>query len=318
MSIQQYNQVVDISGWEIYEEVYSEGAREKSSVYCPLDTAYPFLIPKYRYMFKQSSYRYPSQFWNEIIAYHIGEMLDINVPPAFVAIDSVKNKIGALIEWFYTEPTNYVHGGDYLQRIIPQFDRVKGTQHNLKSVFRFGNFLKEKGYLRPTENWVTIWTEYLTFDVLIGNTDRHQENWGVLWERDKNNENKPSATLSPAFDNGTSLGSEILEENLQQYLNREKLERYINKGRHHMKWSANDPDKEGHFSMLEKLIRQHEGAKEIIQLMIAKCDLIKIKEILEYLSGFKVAIFLSKERCRFIHDLIALRKEKLQNVVRLA
>jgi hypothetical protein len=40
------------------------------------------------------------------------------------------------------------------------------------------------------------------FDALIGNTDRHHENWGLI-----NNER-----LSPLYDNGISLGWRIEEK----------------------------------------------------------------------------------------------------------
>ena len=40
-------------------------------------------------------------------------------------------------------------------------------------------------------------TGYLTFDALVGNTDRHHENWAVL---------TGSQSLAPTYDHGASLG----------------------------------------------------------------------------------------------------------------
>ena len=41
---------------------------------------------------------------------------------------------------------------------------------------------------------------YLVFDALIGNTDRHHENWAVL---------EPSHALAPSYDHGASLGFNV-------------------------------------------------------------------------------------------------------------
>ena len=50
--------------------------------------------------------------------------------------------------------------------------------------------------------------EYLVFDAVIGNVDRHHENWGVLRKRvDK----KWRGRLAPTFDHASSLGRELLD-----------------------------------------------------------------------------------------------------------
>ena len=48
--------------------------------------------------------------------------------------------------------------------------------------------------------------EYIVLDALIGNTDRHHENWALL--RKKIN-NKWSGQTSPSFDHASSLGREL-------------------------------------------------------------------------------------------------------------
>ena len=50
------------------------------------------------------------------------------------------------------------------------------------------------------------WAKILLFDCLIGNTDRHHENWGIII--DSTNEKR----FAPAFDNGIALGFRELPE----------------------------------------------------------------------------------------------------------
>jgi hypothetical protein len=50
---------------------------------------------------------------------------------------------------------------------------------------------------------------YLLFDVLIGNTDRHHENWGIMVQRDQG---RPRLHLAPSFDHASSLGRELADD----------------------------------------------------------------------------------------------------------
>jgi hypothetical protein len=55
----------------------------------------------------------------------------------------------------------------------------------LMRAFSFQNPLKT--------NWQQWWVDALLFDALIGNTDRHQDNWGVTVQRPCKNGVHPAA-----------------------------------------------------------------------------------------------------------------------------
>lgn len=56
------------------------------------------------------------------------------------------------------------------------------------------------------------WTGFLVLDALIGNTDRHQENWAVI-STDVNRETgRPTRRLAPSFDHASSLGFLLSDE----------------------------------------------------------------------------------------------------------
>jgi len=54
-----------------------------------------------------------------------------------------------------------------------------------------------------SETLINDFLEIVVFDILIGNTDRHSQNWGIT--KLANGENK----LAPAYDNSSSLGREF-------------------------------------------------------------------------------------------------------------
>jgi hypothetical protein len=210
---QKPHEVVDITSFSLDSGIssYPDGSRAKFEVFCPSHTTYQFLIPYHRYLFKKTFERKSGeisheQFWTEIIAYKLGRMLGIGVPPAFVASYSHPARgvleYACLIEWYYHYPGDALgtikRGGDYLSRAMPYYDRKKGKLHNFETITDiFTSWVH-------VENWQYKWAEILLFDVIIGNTDRHQENWEIYSHVSK--DGRLVEELSPAFDNGTSLG----------------------------------------------------------------------------------------------------------------
>jgi hypothetical protein len=83
---QRFDEIVYVDpSWHAGEaKPYPEGRRAKAEVHCPTPPQFPFLIPKHRYMFKESHPNFPSEFWSEAIAYELGKLMKIPVPPTFV------------------------------------------------------------------------------------------------------------------------------------------------------------------------------------------------------------------------------------------
>ncbi|RYG85650.1 MAG: hypothetical protein EON59_11765 [Alphaproteobacteria bacterium] len=105
----------------------------------------------------------------------------------------------------------FVHGVEYMKRLIPDFDVKSGKQHNIRTVLSLLNAIR--GH-RKMPSPILHWGRTFAFDALIGNTDRHQENWGLLWS---NAGGQMRVRFSPAFDNGTSLGHEQTEAALAKF-----------------------------------------------------------------------------------------------------
>jgi len=245
MSQNYENEIVVIDDWrhdETYDGVYPEGAREKDVYFSPGNRSQEYIKPNWRYLFKlsRSDEWCPWQFWMEIIAYRFGRIIGVEVPPAWPAVSNKYKEggktYGALIEWFYNEESShYFDGGQLMTIFVENFDREKGTNHNWMSLYRKLDKYEE------FEHWAKVFT----FDTLIGNTDRHQDNWGVI---EKSNE----PDFSPAFDNGTALGYEIKEVRLNSLIiNEQKLEKYLQKGTHHMKWSLDEDYRDNFFDFMK-------------------------------------------------------------------
>jgi hypothetical protein len=68
----------------------------------------------------------------------------------------------------------------------------------------------------------------LLLDALIGNTDRHHENWGLLRSGVGVSANH---RLAPSFDHASSLGREMLDERRVRLIKERKIEEYVRSGR---------------------------------------------------------------------------------------
>ncbi|UCS92151.1 hypothetical protein KZP23_15735 [Echinicola marina] len=133
------------------------------------------------YYFKQS-YRkgkmdYQHEFWSEIIAYEVGEFLGFDVLPYHIAL---RNEVVGCISKSMIDPESeeLVEGGKYLQAFDHTF---KPEDSNTRSRYNFDLIIKALSSFdlpQYTQNIINI----IVFDALIGNSDRHQENWAVINE----------------------------------------------------------------------------------------------------------------------------------------
>lgn len=302
-------EVIDVTSWPIDPEhaTYPEGAREKRAIFPPDSLPFPFLKPGRRYLFKLSDDRYPEQFWAEIVAYHVGDMLGVSVPPAYAAYDGQKGDCGAIIEWFFVDGEHvFVAGGNFLQRLMPEYDRKRGTHHSWFLINRVCRRLSKSNVLQA--DWQRYWGRVLVFDVLIGNTDRHQDNWGFLIAQAPA---EHPVTLCPAFDNGTSLGMERHLEHVRAW-DDARVETFIGKGNHHMKWQSDDGKRGNHFGLLAQWLEAHPAERGHLSDMLNGFSLTELEATLNALSGLALPVPLLRERISFIMRLTTVRYNRLR------
>lgn len=294
-------QTVDVTYWKVDEQFspYPEGSRAKYALISPPDCDQEGIVPNHRYLLKFSNPRYPVQFWSEIVAFRIAKLMGVPAPESFLSCDPQSGQPGSLTSWFYGKQIEsnaplpsvpklpallagefdgddgfapadapesfslYVPGSSYMARFIQDYDFKKGRQHNLKTLRNFVTRLRMKYHI---DYW-PLWSMFFVFDAIIGNTDRHQDNWGVLWRRDSVGNLNPR--FAPAFDNGTSLLHEILERKLPDFADQAYRERYIRRGRHHIRIDKDAPSQMTHVELLQQIV---EARPELASYMRPCCE----------------------------------------------
>ena len=280
------DEIICIDEWRpddsSYEKgYYPEGTREKAVYFSPGEIGNLPLRPQWRYLFKKSRTRTPWQFWMEIIGYRVGQVMDVPVPPAYVGLSNREKPgqavYGALIEWFYSQEERYIEGARLIGPLIPGFDYKTGREHNLLTILTVPAFRKGPVAEENRRRLVDYWAEVLTFDTVIGNTDRHPENWGIVGPPEAK-EGTVAVQLSPAFDNGTAMSYEQPEEHFSRFEDEQYTLRYLTKprrARHHMHWSLEDQSDMNFFDFMRKLVREFPQTRESIvsRLQFSEADL---------------------------------------------
>ncbi|WP_457445763.1 HipA domain-containing protein [Roseateles sp. P5_E4] len=287
--------------------IYPEGKRAKEARFAPLEGNDPVIVPGRRYLFKRSRKAYPEQYWAEVIAYRVGCEMGIEVPPAFAAWNSETGICGALIEWFFTDGHEAsVLGGDFLQKIHPDFDREKGSAHNFQDNANLMRALSIGAGL--TTNWRHWWAGAVVFDALIGNTDRHQDNWSIVFGLA--NGKTTGCRLSPCFDNGTSLGSELDLSRVGGWSD-EQLDRYIARGTHHIRWRAGTAPAElqrcTHIDLVQRVFALWPQVRGEIAELLDNLTPHQLEHVLADLMSMQLPVPLTAQRLKFVTRLLARR-----------
>lgn len=148
------------------------------------------------------------QHWAEKIAAEVAAGLDIL--HARVELAEIDGARGSASESFAQGGRELFHGNQILAGKVlgydPQKKRFRQSDHTLANIFE----AIDKTFLYPATRARTKarFAEYLVLDALIGNSDRHHGNRGILRRRAGT---RWQGTLAPTFDHASSLGMELLD-----------------------------------------------------------------------------------------------------------
>jgi hypothetical protein len=297
---------IQISEWEFDEDFpYGpKGAKPKQIRISPNPTPANYLLGEHRYLFKAPGGPWEQQIWSEVIAFKLGRILGVPVPPAFIAYNG--NTPGVLVQFFYLArwlaPVSFIHGIDLLQQFGLSVDERRGSlKENINACRLVG-----------VPGWREWWARTLAFDALIGNTDRHSENWGVLVNR--SDPSQPEYDLAPAFDNGTSLGFVVRDEDLRKYRDPKRLAAFVQRGKHHFGWTAPDINSAQHIALCGIYSKHYVGTSSIMRSVIQLTDQ-DLDRVLDWCTRFNFIVPFTAERADFVRRQIQLRRRAIGEAI---
>jgi HipA-like C-terminal domain len=155
--------------------------------------------------------------WSERVAHEIARLLGIPGPPR-LELATYEGEHATLSWSFLEEGESLIHGNELLSQLDTSYP-VEGfyhvAQHSLSAVEK----VLSKADIPPRAPSGFAWADgfevfigYLMLDALIGNTDRHHQNWAVISSR-KLGGAKRQVWLAPSYDHASSLGRELSDVN---------------------------------------------------------------------------------------------------------
>ena len=195
------------------------------------------------------------EYWAEKLATEIGKLIDVEC--AKVDIGTYKGRIGSMSYNIvnydpFGKTTNLLEGIVFIQNKYPYYDKDKLED----------TYSKSKYSIQMIQNSlmgidIDKFYKVVIFDILIGNSDRHPSNWGIITKRTQSkkfdNVVDVSFDICPLYDNGSSLCAYEDNNDLNVFFkDKMKFEALVNtKSKSAIGWENERPIR--HFELLSKL-----------------------------------------------------------------
>ncbi len=177
--------------------------------------------------------------WAEKVAAELAKHLDIEA--ADVELATYVDLRGCVSRNFISlqKGEALIHGNELLASKVSGYDKtkiMKQSDHTVDNIIAaVAHFAKPD----VARQMLLRLSEYMVFDALIGNTDRHHENWGFRFKLGHADDEFP-LSVAPSFDHASSLGRECLDERCEKILRENKVAEYVRAGRGGVYWLATD------------------------------------------------------------------------------
>jgi len=252
---QAYNMVkyYDISKWEEHQYYGTGGTRDKSVVENPDDSNLYY----FKTSLKKKVIDYKYEFWSEIIASEIGQSLGFDTLHYDVAWKD--DRLGCLSKSMINPQKEELQEGyKWLTGFNPKYDINDNEAYTFQAIERMLTTQFKKN------DFIINLIKTIVFDSIIGNEDRHQENWGIIVTsqqlvdngtifRRKKTSSEASYSFTPIYDSGSSMGRELTDVKVEQMLtDNVQLEAYIKRGKSEIHWEG-EKGKQKHLELISKV-----------------------------------------------------------------
>jgi hypothetical protein len=255
--------------------------------------------------------------WSEKLAERFASWL--NLPHARYELASWRGERGIITPRLTTDAERLVHGNELLIELDPAYGtQSKAYRTPLHTVPAVLEALTTHGVDTPAgwtppsgvEGCLDVFAGYLLLDALIGNTDRHHENWAVI-EREGEIGGSPARCLAPTFDHASSLGRNEPESKVRKRLaTKDKgysVEAYSGRARSAFYKSSNDDQPLTTMEAFSEAARRCSAAAAVWCMRLRDLDDSTIADIV----GAVPEALMSRPRKEFVGRIIIYNRDQL-------
>ena len=264
------------------------------------------------------------EVWAECLASHIAKL--VGIPAQLVTIKTAPSVLANFMTRHYGEvlgkswkPIGTLARNIFTKNIdITYGSAIVGNLNTPLTLTDIEERIKKRYY--GAEDLLQSFTDMVVFDVLIGNMDRHHENWGVCEDKKYRQQllfdKKQLISLrnfTPLFDHGSSLMFELSDEDVEKlHNNEERLMHYVEGAKFGF---ILDPEgnEANPFKLLEEYVSVNKDWTRRIKLSlekIKKLDLLALAELIIQMPIIDDLEY-SLERRKLLYKSLLLRYTKL-------
>lgn len=261
-------------------------------------------------------FKYPQvntgQHWAEKVAAEIAEELD--VLHAKVELAEFEGVQGSSTESFAREGRELYHGNQILAGQVLGYDPSKKfgqSSHTLANIFE----ALERVFRRPETAMGAKQriAEYMVLDALIGNTDRHHENWGILA---KQTPSGMTNIVAPSFDHASSLRRELVDSSSgkcrARILQENRVGQYAESASGAIYWNVGDRKGVSPLELVRRAAESHPPLFRRAFALLGKLE----QERLERIIGRVPLGWMSDTARRFAIELTRYNLKQLRRIAR--
>ena len=268
-------EVIDFSSWNLYDG-FAEGSGRSEKIWLKSASGQMglFKYPKIDPVDNKET----TEHISEHIAHQIGEIL--HIPTAKVDIGIRDGRIGCMSYFVCEENETLQEGISFISGRYPYYnaDTMRDEESNRYYCIEYIFNSVPKGI--PNR----IWVEMMLFDFLIGNADRHQSNWALLFKVTIDKKVEVRLRQCPLYDNGSSLCCYVNEEQVLALLGKDSVRFNAlidTKSLSMIRIDGTEKKRPTHRIVVNYLLEKYPIAREIAKEFIEKLNYQKISAVLD-------------------------------------
>ena len=218
------------------------------------------------------------EHWAEKVAAEVAGLLEI--PCARVDLAAFQGVHGSAAVSFISGNQQLFHDNQILARHVGDYEpdqKFGQSRHTLENIW----LALERVFEGPAgvDTAKARFAEFLVLDAVIGNTDRHHENWGVVRRRDESG--GWVGYLAPSFDHASSLGRELKDKRREGLLVNSRVGNYSEKGPGGIYWSESNMNSTSPLELVRLASREYPELIAPALSRVSKLDEKALSEIVE-------------------------------------
>jgi hypothetical protein len=252
--------------------------------------------------------------WAEKVAEQICELLAL--PHAnYELAETWSSNYGTVSLNFIPQGGTLIHGNEILTPLVsnyPTYETYNASQHTIDVVLSAIELSQVQlppdwDALEGIETARDLFIGYILLDALIGNGDRHHENWGFVRSRQANSPDR--LYLSPTYDHASCLGRELLDDRRKV----RSVESYAKKCISAFYLDVNDSKPLRTFELFKELANRYPTTAQVWLNRLAGISEENIDLILQAIPPERISSIAAK----FARDILIFNQNRLLSLRKL-